>query len=375
MPTSRSRRKHKPSAPVKKTKVTADDLLDKLSMAAADADLETYDALVRKLKVAALTDTTLDRALFEDLAAMRDIVKSNLETDEDIDAALWAGDMDRVFDLEDSRGQLDPEALDLAGQDDGDDREDLPYLPPLDPYAGLVQGLPDAVDALLAAGVDLNEPGGVEQRAALFAALEGPGRNADTLQRLIDAGANPRAVNEYDESLLAWSISFDHYATVTPESEAQLYDLLFVFGVDPDEYYAGYGCCLIAAIVMAGAPQVAALLRAGASTQVVAPDDFPVPHLVGATPLMLAAPKPEVVRLLIEHGCLPTEARDDGDSAIEVILAAATRAEDRARSTRDPWHLRFAERLGASRALVIQWVLDRMDQAEVALDADLSSED
>ena len=53
-----------------------------------------------------------------------------------------------------------------------------------------------AVDALLAAGADLNAPLGPDPRPALFAALEAPNRSPEVIERLIRAGADPLAFRE-----------------------------------------------------------------------------------------------------------------------------------------------------------------------------------
>jgi hypothetical protein len=337
---------------------------------------------VRKLRALALTDPKLDQDLFDHLAALRLEMETDATLDEDIDLALWAGDFDRIHQLEESRGNLYPDALDLADLDTTDpwDQGDATGMPaefdlPPDPFRDLAKGVPGALDALLASGGNLNLPGGLEQRSALCAALQAPGRSVQTLQRLIAAGADPRLVPDEGEDILAWAIPYDHYATVTPDSEARLFDLLVALGGDPDGFVMGYGCCLTAAIIVAGPPQVAALLRAGAATDVTAPFDFNIPDLAGCTPLMLAAPKPEVLRLLIDHGLLPTEGEADGETALDFILAKADLALERARSTRDPWHARFADALGKSREIILDWVRGQLALAEASLDAKAKSED
>jgi len=144
-------------------------------------------------------------------------------------------------------------------------------------------------------------------------------------------------------------LMYDHYDSVTADSEKTLFDMLIAHGAEPNGHSEDFGTNLIAAIVMGGVPQVAALLQAGADLTVRAPDDFQLEQLSGATPLMLAAPKPDLVRLLLAQGASPTERDEDGRTPREVIHDAATAARAR---IKDDWSRAHAEALDQSLAII-----------------------
>lgn len=339
MPTSKKPRKGKGARPAPPQKSLTDELLDDMSLAMNAGDLDGFDATLTALRHQAAHDTTLNADFFAHLAEMRAELVSSIAIAADVQAALWVGDMKRVEQLE----QPD------EGEDEDDDPDLEDYFAATDLYADLASGAPGAVDALLASGIDLHNLSGDEDRPALFAAVEAPGRTAETVQRLLDAGADAGHVLDDGSSVLSWALMYDHYDTVTPDSEKTLFDLLIAQGAEANGHSDDFGTNLIAAIILGGVPQVAALLQAGADLAVTAPDDFQLPDLAGATPLMLAAPKPDVVRLLLDHGANPTERDAGGRTPREVIHDAALQARAR---VKDDWSLAHADALDQSLALI-----------------------
>ena len=350
MPTSKKPRKSKPSRAAPPRKSRAEALMDDLSLAMDHGDLDAFDHSHAELRLLAVHDPSLDAALFDDITRSRAELAGSIAIAADVEAALWVGDLARVQSLESANltpGDPNADADADAAQDDDPDLDI--YFAGMDPFADLSAGKPGALDALLSAAPDLNSPSGPDERPALFAAVEAPGRSATTLQRLIAAGARPDATLPDGNALIAWALMYDHYDTVTPDSEQALFDLMIAQGVPVNGPSGDFGHNLIAAIIMGGAPQVAALLRGGADPTVMAPDDFQLTNLAGATALMLAAPKPDVLTLLLDHGADPAQRDENGRSPREFISDAATMARSRAN---DAWGQAHATALEHSLALI-----------------------
>ena len=348
MPTSKKPRKSSGSRPAPPKKSITEELLDDMSLAMNSGDLDGFDAGLAALRRNAAHDATLTPEFFTHIAEMRAELVGSIAIAADVQAALWVGDMKRVQQLEEAN--LPVSSALGADDDDDDDDDDLEdYFAATDLYADLAAGKPGALQALVATRIDLQTYSGDEDRPALFAALEAPGRTAQTVQSLLDAGADAGDVLDDGNSALSWALMYDHYDTVTADSEKALFDLLIANGAEPDGVTADFGPTLIAAIIMGGVPQVAALLQAGVNLAVTAPDDFQLPDLSGATPLMLAAPKPDLVRLLLAHGASPTERDAGGRTPREVIHDAALQARARAQ---DDWGLAHADALDQSLALI-----------------------
>ena len=343
MPTSEKPRKGKGARPAPPKKSPTDRLLDDMSLAMNMGDLDGFDAAQTALRQQAARDTTLTADFFVHIAEMRAELLGSIAIAADVQAALWVGDMKRVQQLE----QANLPNTDAPEDDDDDDLED--YFAATDLYADLAAGLPGALQALLASRIDVQSLSGDENRPALFAALEAPGRTPEMVQALLDAGADAGDILDDGNSVLSWALMYDHYDTVTPDSEKALFDLLIANGAEANGHSDDFGTDLIAAIILGGVPQVAALLQAGAELAVTAPDDFQLPDLAGATPLMLAAPKPDLVRLLLAHGASPTERDADGRTPREVIHDAALQARAR---VKDDWSRAHAEALEHSLALI-----------------------
>ena len=346
MPTSKKPRK-KGNRAAKPRKSALDQVLDDMTFAMNAGDLELFDQLHADLRRLAVGDAALDAEFFVHIDELRAELAGSIAIADDVHAALWAGDTKRVQALEEAHLPITGADDDDYEDDDDDDSE--PYTGEPDHFADLAAGKPGALEALLTNGIDLETFAGPENRPALFAAVEAPGRTAETLQRLIDAGADPTDILDDGNSILIWALMYDHYDTVTPDSEKALFDLLIANGAEPNGPSQDFGTTLIAAIIMGGVPQVAALLQAGADLAVKSPDDFQLEDLCGATPLMLAAPKPDLVRLLLAHGASPAERDEDGRTPREVIHDAATAARAR---VKDDWSRAHAEALENSLALI-----------------------
>ena len=349
MPTSKKPRKKATTKP--KRVLAVDQLMSRLSDATMDGDLDAFDSAYDELVALAARDPAIDAGIFDDLDQMRaEMVEMEVKQIE-IDAALWAGDLERAERLE----------MALFGPDDMDDLDDedevqgaLIDLTP-DPYADLAAGKPGAVEALLAAGVDLNAHLGPDPRPALFAALEAPNRGPDTVKRLIAAGADPLAMVEGENATaMVWALLSTHMAGFDADSEGRLFDLLLQHGADPDEGCDDFGSVLNRAIVMGLPAHVAALLRAGAATDTSTPHDFAIYDLVHAPSLVLAAPKPDALALLLDAGADPLVSGSFDRTPLEFVNAAAADARAR-QSPDDPWTVAHAAALTRSAELLLDW--------------------
>lgn len=302
------------------------------------------------------------------------------------DAALWVGDMARVDLLNSTPPQMDLAAMGLGFGSDADmdayDDPDIADAPDFDfdmsnptpgqqalldeyglsaedflaadapdLYAEIAQGVPGAIAAFLATGADVNAPSGPSQHTPLLAALDAPGRSLETIAPLLDAGADLTAIHYQGDNALSWAMGYHHLETVTPDSEYALLTHLANQGVDPNHVTDGYWTVLHRAIVQGGAPQVAAILAAGGDLTTCMFDSFEPEKLANLTPLMLAAPKPDVFQLLLDHGADPQQPDAAGQLPRGFIAAEAIDARARAQAD-DPWTIAHAEALEASLAIL-----------------------
>ncbi len=352
MPTSKKPRKTaaKPAKPSQ-----ADQVMARLTAAMQDGDLDTFDTGVEALAALADHDPTIDRTIFDDLALMRDQM---LELDAEhalIEAALWAGDMLRAEALE--AALYGDEALDDDDDAFGGMIDITPGEPtqPGDPYADVAAGEPGAVEALIATGADLNAHLGLDPRPALFAALEAPNRNAAAVQRLIAAGADPSDLTGADgETAMSWALLAPDTTVFDPAEERRLFQTLLQHGADPNEGCGDFGSVLNRAIIMGLPVHVEVLLAAGAGTGAATPYDFAIQRLARAPSLVLAAPKPAVLAMLLEASANPLEVGEFGQTALDFVTAEA--AEARAvQTTEDPWTVAHAAALTQSAGLLQDW--------------------
>ena len=317
---------------------------------------------------------------------------------QNVDAALWIGDMKRAETLtaefdpsagmvgfefsddeddeDDESGEEDEGGIDLAsllaelGEDDDedddaeDDNDEDDFDPELsmnaflasieaqkgdpeavDLYAAIEAGEPGAIDAFIATGTDPNTPSGEWQRTALHAALDAPGRSAEGLKKLVAAGADPNPTHFAGDSLLSWAMGYHHHETVSAEGERDLVAWLISVGHDPNYVAPHFGSVIARGIVQGSAPLVEALLSAGVDPNGNIPADFQPEFLAGVSFLTLAAPKPDTVRVLLARGADPATAT--GFVADQAKAAAARIDPD------DPWTEAFANALHASLALMV----------------------
>jgi hypothetical protein len=353
MPTSKKPRKK--AGPPRVS--AADTLMSQLTAAMMDSDLDGFDTAYDALAALASRDPSIDAAIFDDLDAMRTGIVADIDAQVRIDAALWAGDLDRAEQLE--IANFGAEGFD----EDEDFDEDVDELePPLanpDPWEGLATGEPGALDQVLASGADVNAHLGPDPRPALFAALEAPNRSAAHVERLLSAGADALALTEDGgDSAMVWALISTHMKQFDPASEGRIFDLLLQRGADPDEGCGEFGCILNRAIIMGLAAHVRALLRAGAATDTPTPYDFAIHDLAYAPSLVLAAPKPDVLTLLLEAGANPLAIGSFGQTALDFVTAAAADARDR-QTADDPWTITHAAALTRSAELLQAWVNHR----------------
>lgn len=308
-----------------------------------------------------------------------------------MDAALWAGDMKRFEALNENMPDFDPGAM---GEDDFDDDdglsfeitfvdedasddveivesddtledvgfdfqgiEDIADIIP-DRYAEIAAGEPGAVAAFIATGQDPNVPTGESQHTAFLAALDAPRRNADDLRALIAAGADPLITHVLGDTALAWAVAYHHFDTVTAESEKAIFALLVEVGLDVHQEASDFGSPIRGAIVRATTDQVAALLDLGADPSEDLPLEFSMPFLAGASPIIAAAPKPDMVKLLLEHGVDPTKTDAAGQIPVAFIQEQAEGARARA-DDNDPWTIPHAEDLETSLGLLQDHIAKR----------------
>ncbi|MEL7106470.1 MAG: hypothetical protein AAGM21_11150 [Pseudomonadota bacterium] len=291
------------------------------------------------------------------------------------DAALWAGDLQRAehlalsgppFDLatlnmvDEARSQdagydEDPEldamglTFDLAdfAADLGVEFEPGGLIDPPDLFADLAAGLPGALDMLIDTDADLNTPSGPARHTALLAALDAPGRTAQTLERLIAAGADPKVIHAEGDNTISWAMGYHHPETVNEKSEADLIACLVAHGANVNHSVAGQITALQRGILQAGAPQVAALLAVGADQTVDMASDFHPEILASVTTVMLAAAKPDVLRLLLDYGADAARPDATGRIPLDFVKQQAEAARDRV-DLDDDWTVDHAEALEIS---------------------------
>lgn len=289
-------------------------------------------------------------------------------------AALWTGDLQRFDELIQSGPEMDLEAMGVpvgSLDEDGDEVDDLEFdavidlhqMPDetdladlnfdapepdgTDIYADIAEGKPGALAAFLKSGLDPNLTSGASRHTALLAALDAPGRRVEHIWALVDAGADATAIHDEGDNALSWAMGYHHPDTVTRESEIQLMAYLVSSGADPNHVANGFWIVLHRAIVQGGANQVAAILAAGADVAPHVFADFHPEKLAHATPVMLAAPKPEVLRSLLDHGANAEEHDSLGRAPINFVENESIAARARSRDD-DPWTIAHAEALETS---------------------------
>ncbi len=355
-------------------------LMIKVGEASQAGDNAALDAIMNQIgEVATATGVDIPD-LAENLAALQGENAKIQTWGENIDAAMWVGDLKRAefltnqgvpLDYDNIPGVTSPDfdAPDLAITDDfsedddyfedvaADDPEMIQFLANLghptenalpDLYAEVAEGKPGAIGSLIASGDDLNTPRGAAQHTALLAALDAPGRRAEKIERLIKAGADAKVIHAQGDNAMSWAMGYHHPDTVTPESEAELMQLLARHHADPNHVTpASDWTPLHRAIIQGDLARVTGILATRADITTNIGLDFEPEKLAGFTPLMLAAPKPDILRLLLAKGANPAQKDSHGGLPLDVIGAEAKAARARADAT-DPWTLAHAEALEES---------------------------
>ena len=349
-------------------------LMSKISDASEAGDTNALNAIINEIgEVATATGVEIPD-LQENLSALQG-ENAKIEThSENIDAAMWVGDLARANELISGGVALDydnipgVEAPDLDAFDDysedehyfedvaADDPGMIEFLANLglggateeplpDLYADIAEGTPGAIGAFIASGENPNTPRGEGQHTALLAALDAPGRRAEKIERLINAGADVHVIHAHGDNVFSWAMGYHHPDTVTAETETELMLLLKRHRADPNHVTEiGAWSPLHRAIIQGDAARTTGILAAGADiTQTTLPDFEPA-KLAGFTPLMLAAPKPEVLRVLLKNGANPSAKDAQGRLPLDVIGAEAKAARARA-DTADPWTIAHADAL------------------------------
>lgn len=332
-----------------------------------NAALETVIGDLGKL----VTATGLDMPDIQDqlTALAGENAKIQLFND-NFDAAMWAGDLDRANAMNQQGVPLDCDNIpgvnapmhddftdDAAYTEDvaEDDPQMIELLTKLaadtalpDLYADIAEGRKGAIDAFIASGADPNQPRGDARHTALLAALDAPGRRAEQIEQLIQAGADPKVIHADGDNALSWSMGYHHPDTVNAASETALMQLLAEHGADPNFVAKGSGWTpLHRAIVQGDVARVTGALAAGGTITDTLLPDYEPEKFAGFTPLMLAAPKPDVVQFLLDQGANPSAKDSHGRLPLDVIGAEADAAKSRADAA-DPWTMTHAEALETS---------------------------
>ena len=331
---------------------------------AAENDLAGVDRIVDQIESIAASTGIDMRGISAQLQGLRG-QSANAQTHfANVDAALWAGDVERVRFLNERGPQLDHGAMgipEFSGDDGGWD-EDAARLAALeqfgfDPYEAAQQmeaqedryediaaGKPGAIATFLATGHDPNLPTGPSLHTALLAALDAPRRNVGDLITLCDAGADPLFLHAWGDNALSWAMGYRHLDTVTAASEMEIVTFLCSSGVDINHITPDFGSIFRRALIEGDENQIGALLKNAADPTHNLPLTFSAEFLAGATPIMAAAPKPQVVSMLLDHGLDPRTPDENGRDAVDFIAGHAKAARERA-DPADPWTVTFADAL------------------------------
>lgn len=349
-------------------------ILPEISAKTDAQDLAGLDALVDQvgdIATAAGMDASDVEARFGGIKDQSAALQNHMAN---VDAALWVGDLARGHALEETMPGLDPDMMGVEfvmgdeddteeGEDDdaaivltlddldlgGFEDEEHEVIP--DRYIDIAAGAPGAIAAFIATGQDPNVPTGEAQHTALLAALDAPGRNVADLKALIAAGADPLATHVFGDTALSWALGYHHLDTVTAESEREIFGLLVEAGIDVNHHLPDFGSPFRRALIQATVNQVAALLALGADATPDLPIDFVNPFLAGASPIIAAAPKPDMLKLLLDHGLDPNKIDSAGQNPVAFVREQAEAARARADAD-DPWTVAHAEALESALALL-----------------------
>ncbi|EPX79840.1 ankyrin repeat domain-containing protein [Litoreibacter arenae] len=346
------------------------DLIKGVMGATEKQDLAGLEAIIGKLgDIVDATDIDIPGFAAQQ-AALQEGTRNARHHTENTQAALWVGDLERADALLLEGPEMDMNVMGITVAENDEYDEDMsedelqaflaeagleaidledPFIEGPDLYEQIALGTQGAIDEFLRSGADPNLPSGPPQHTALLAALDAPGRKVENIAPLIAAGADAGILHPDGDNALSWAMGYHHLETVTQDSEAALMALLANHGADVNHCPAGHWSVLHRAIIQGGAAQVAALLPLGADITKCLPEGFEPRKLAHATPLMLAASKPEVLRLLLDADADPRIPDAIGRLPVDFIQHQASAA--RARAT-DDWTNAHAAALEESLQLV-----------------------
>ena len=356
------------------------ELMQGVMSASENQDLEGLEAIIGKLS-SVVDATGVDVSGFEaQQAALLQRSQNVRHHIENTEAALWVGDLKRADVLISQGPDMDLSAIGVVENDDeyednedflddfdtelqafladaGLDGIDFDEVAPEEPdlYEQIALGTEGAIEEFVQSGADPNVLSGTARHSALLAALDAPGRRVEQIAALVAVGADASTLQLHGDNALSWAMGYHHLETVTADSEAALMAFLSEHGADVNHMPFGYWSVLHRAIVQGGAAQVAAILPLGADVTKCLPKGYDPQKLAKATPVMLAAPKPEVLRLLLEHGANPSKRDAARRLPLDFIEQEASMARAR---VNDDWTSRHAEALEQS----VQIIRDQLNK-------------
>lgn len=360
-------------------------LMEDVAKASAAGDLPRLETIIDELQLIASDAGVQTPSIVQKIETLKGQTATAKRHFENTDAALWVGDLERAETLTARGPAIDIAALDIVTAEDAtgdlydydgapvdDDDDDMPgdeefdladfasaigidldfevdetFEDTNDAFAAIAAGDPNAIEDVIAADHDLNTPSGPSQHTALLAALDAPGRTAAQIKRLVEAGADPRVVHGQGDNALSWAMGYHHPDTVTPESEVELITYLADAGANANHSVGGQLTVLQRGILQSGAAQVGALLTAGADHTVDMAPEFAPELLACATTVMLAAAKPEVLQLLLDHGADAKSPDALGRTPLDFVRSEADAARNRV-DIDDEWTVDHAEALEIS---------------------------
>lgn len=354
-------------------------LMSDIGEATANGDLDGLEAILDRMETIVTRTGVEVPGVTDRIEAIKRQSRRARRHVENTDAALWAGDLERAEMLGFEDPGLDLAALHGAGgathepgdlaeaeiavepeddlDDTGFDLSDFAASIGIeiegfgaeeeDPYAHIAEGVPGAIKAFIASGADPNAPAGPSRHTPLLAALDAPRRWPGEIAKLIAAGADATVIHAEGDNAISWAMGYRHPETVAPEGERGIIDLLVAHGADVNHTVPGQMTALQRAIIQGGPVHVKALLDHGADPTVDMFENFQPAKLARATLIMQAAAKPEILRVLLDHGVDAARRDALGRAPLDFVREEAEAARARV-DIDDEWTVDHAEALEIS---------------------------